>query len=60
MVESKKKPKTVMVFARVTAEVRKLYQAAADRDRRVLSDWVRITLDDAAKASERKAKRSKA
>lgn len=34
---------------RMTAKQLKAWQEAAKRERRTLSEWVRITLDDAAK-----------
>lgn len=39
-----------VIRARVSVELEALVKRAADRERRTVSDWARITLEDAARA----------
>ena len=48
MAKKQRKPKTELVQIRVAPDVKADWEAAADRERRNLSDWVRLAAEDRA------------
>ncbi len=54
--------KDEQIGIRVTSEQRQRWEQAAELDRRTLTDWIRLQLDDASdaaiEAAERKRKKS--
>lgn len=48
MAKKQTKPKTELVQVRVTPEEKAGWEAAAERERRKLSDWVRLAAEDRA------------
>jgi uncharacterized protein (DUF1778 family) len=50
----KKRTNSVPLQIRITPELKKLFEGAAERDRRSLSDWARIRLEQAAESELKK------